>query len=153
MDGRNYPALAWDMHRTASPCLISDWNFTPASYHGVPVKEWLASVSGPVAAVSQESALDRVFPRLFTPNGDGVNDVVFFDVVNPSLDNVNGKIFDVSGSPVADLKPAPPSGVLQPDSLMWDGKDGNGNSVRGGVYLYRIRMGEKVATGTVVVAK
>ncbi len=39
----SYHAIAWDMHTSAGPILISDWAFTPTNYHGVPVKNWLAS--------------------------------------------------------------------------------------------------------------
>jgi hypothetical protein len=101
---------------------------------------------------------DQVFPRIFTPNGDGINEIVYFNVVNPSLDSLTGKIYDVNGNPVANLTPAPGAltgvgGPLNPDALMWDGKDGNGNTVRSGIYIYEIQGGGAVVTGTVVVAK
>ena len=98
---------------------------------------------------------EAVYPRIFTPNGDGINDVVYFNVVNLSLDGLEGKIFDKMGSPVADLRPAPPLATpsLQPDALMWDGRDRNGNTVRAGVYIYQVRSANKTVTGTVVVAK
>ncbi len=34
---------AWDMHPSASPCLISDWSYTPTPYFGALVKEALSS--------------------------------------------------------------------------------------------------------------
>ena len=48
MDGNNsnnyaYNGTAWDMHASSSPCLIANWSFTPTTYHGVPVKNWLAT--------------------------------------------------------------------------------------------------------------
>jgi hypothetical protein len=97
----------------------------------------------------------NVYPRLFSPNGDGINDVVYFDVVNPSLATVEGRVYDASGSEVGDLKPVPLAAVppLTADALMWDGKDRNGNTVPAGVYIYRISGGGQKISGTVVVAK
>lgn len=39
-----YHYAAWDMHTGSSPCLISNWQFTPTIYHGVPVKSDLATL-------------------------------------------------------------------------------------------------------------
>ncbi|HTC22572.1 MAG TPA: cellulase family glycosylhydrolase, partial [bacterium] len=38
-----FSATAWSMNTTDQPNLISDWNFTPTSYHGAPVSTWLAA--------------------------------------------------------------------------------------------------------------
>ncbi|HUO57372.1 MAG TPA: glycoside hydrolase family 5 protein [bacterium] len=48
MDGTNsagyaFNGTAWDMHPGSSPILISNWSFTPTTWHGVPVKNWLAT--------------------------------------------------------------------------------------------------------------
>ena len=43
IDTNSLHAIAWDMHTTASPCLISDWSFTATAWHGVPVKNWLST--------------------------------------------------------------------------------------------------------------
>ena len=112
----------------------------------------------PCSLAAFSLAKQDVFPRVFTPNGDGINDVVYFNVANPSLDTMEGKIFAVDGTPVAGMKKVsdvfgaanPP---LQPDALMWDGKDGNGNTVRAGIYIYEVSGGGQKFTGTVVVAK
>ncbi|HNF58872.1 MAG TPA: hypothetical protein PLN89_04800, partial [Elusimicrobiota bacterium] len=47
-----------------------------------------------------------VIPRLFSPNGDGINDVVYFSLSNPTLSDVTGRVLDVSGGEVSDLAPA-----------------------------------------------
>ena len=103
---------------------------------------------------------EAVHPRIFTPNGDGVNAAVYFDVANPSLDSLEGTIYDVGGNPVADMKrvmDVSPSLIsslpLQPDALVWDGRDRDGRVVRSGIYIYEVRGGGASVTGTVVVAK
>jgi len=43
MDSLGYSGTAWCMHISASPILISNWSFTPTSWFGVPVKNWLST--------------------------------------------------------------------------------------------------------------
>jgi hypothetical protein len=43
MDSHNYSATAWSFHPTSTPCLISDWNYTPTYWFGTYVKTWMAS--------------------------------------------------------------------------------------------------------------
>ena len=38
-------------------------------------------------------------------------------------------------------------------TLVWDGKDGDGQVVAGGIYIYQIEFQGKFATGTVVVSR
>ena len=59
-----------------------------------------------------------VVPRIFSPNGDGVNDVVFFKVDNPRQTQVAGVIFDMTGAQVSSLLPAP-NNLPTADSLYW----------------------------------
>jgi flagellar hook assembly protein FlgD len=69
-----------------------------------------------------------------------------------SLDSLEGTIYDVSGSPVADIRfDSYRGGDIE--RYVWDGRDGNGNVVRAGIYIYEIQGGGKSVTGTVVVAK
>ena len=39
------------------------------------------------------------------------------------------------------------------DSLKWDGRNGDGQIVSSGIYIYQIEADKKVFNGTVVVAK
>jgi hypothetical protein len=93
--------------------------------------------------------MTHVKARIFTPNGDGINDKVRFEFENPEMLPVGGTVYDLSGARVADLTPgSDPTAVL-----LWDGKDGTGQTVPGGIYIYQIAFAGKVATGTVVVAR
>jgi hypothetical protein len=37
--------------------------------------------------------------------------------------------------------------------MIWDGRDGDGGLVRGGIYIYQVESDGKVINGTVVVGK
>lgn len=94
------------------------------------------------------ASMTRVYPRVFSPNGDGWNDKVVFEFDNPGLATLKGEIFDNKGAKVSDLEPGP-----NPDaSLIWDGKS-NGQVVPGGIYIYQIEVGGESISGTVVVAQ
>ncbi|MBI4669782.1 MAG: fibronectin type III domain-containing protein, partial [Elusimicrobia bacterium] len=86
--------------------------------------------------------------KIITPNNDGWNDSVLFRFENPNKIRVTGKVFDVTGAFVADMAQG-----TEEDSLMWDGTDGRGNVVRGGIYIFQIEADGKVFNGTVVVAR
>jgi len=93
--------------------------------------------------------LTRVYPRIITPNNDGLNDKAIFEFDNPQLLPLSGKIYDISNALVAELKTGP-----TPDStLEWDGKDSGGKTVPGGIYMYLIDQGGTSTSGTVVVAR
>lgn len=91
--------------------------------------------------------ISNITSRIFSPNGDGLNDQVIFLFDNPRASAVTGKVYDMRGAFVADMKAGP-----QPDTLRWDGKM-HGRAVTGGVYLYEIRAEGKTFNGTVVVAR
>lgn len=94
--------------------------------------------------------LTRVAPRIITPNGDGANDKARFEFNNPEDLPVSGTIYDLNGARVADLKGGGSDPALL---LLWDGKDVDGRTVAGGIYLYQIVFQGKTATGTVIVAR
>jgi hypothetical protein len=104
--------------------------------------------------VATELTLDKaaVFPQIFSPNGDGINDVVYLVIENPKQSDVSGKIIDMGGAEVGILRPAG-TGAPTADTLMWDGRDPSGNLVPPGVYIYQIRGEGKTITGTMVIAR
>jgi len=107
----------------------------------------MGSFMGSASAASLGTAnLTKVYPRIFTPNGDHANDKVRFEVDNPEQLPVGGSIYDLSGSHVVDLNEGT-------DVVLWDGKDSNGSTVPSGVYLYELEYQGKHATGSVVVAR
>jgi hypothetical protein len=101
------------------------------------------------APTTSQISLTRVYPRIITPNGDGWNDKAIFQFDNPQLLPLSGKIYDISGALVANLKAGPnPNSTLE-----WDGKDSAGTVVPGGLYIYQIDESGTSETGTVVVAR
>ena len=77
--------------------------------------------------------LSNVSGRVVTPNGDGLNDSIIF-TYDPGPRNavVRGKIYDMTGSFVADMEAG-----LVPNTITWNGKM-NGRAATSGVYVYKI---------------
>ena len=69
-------------------------------------------------------------PNVFTPNGDGVNDLFFLKTAN--LDQIDIKIFNRWGHKVYDL-------ISTKGNIAWDGKDRYGKDVDDGVYSYLLK--------------
>jgi hypothetical protein len=103
------------------------------------------------AAQSGNAAFVQVYPRIITPNGDGLNDVAIFQFGEGNLlgSDVTGEIFNIRGAKVADLKPGPDPAT----TLLWDGKDSDGRTVLSGIYIYQIKIGGNRTNGTIVVAR
>ena len=106
----------------------------------------------PVTAASQSFGgltLTEVAPRVVTPNGDSLNDVVLFrfDDTLAGLP-VESAILDIHGAKVGSMT------LANNDTwLVWNGKDESGRALPAGIYIYSIKIGQKRATGTVVVAR
>lgn len=109
--------------------------------------------AGLALAAPRASAQDTVFPKVITPNGDGINDTAFFSVENPTDMQIHGSIYDLRSDKVADLVD---SGIISGTGttlMKWDGRDDSGAVVPGGVYLYKIEAGDRRLTGLVGVAR
>ena len=95
--------------------------------------------------------------RLFTPNGDGINDKVDirYDVRNvEELTQVQVRVYDLAGNLIHNLgEDRTLSGSFE---LTWDGRDAQGRLVRPGIYMYQVDLltdgGRKSQTGVVSVA-
>jgi hypothetical protein len=108
--------------------------------------------AGPNAVGAPQSlggiTLEEVRPRVFTPNGDSFNDVVFF-VFDTSVAGLplEADIRDLRGARIAGLELN-----AAEDALTWDGRTDGGRVAPTGVYIYSIKLGQNLATGTVVLA-
>lgn len=89
-----------------------------------------------------------VRPNPFTPNGDGVNEVVKFDTREFGLNQPTVEIYTFEGRLIRSLSDVS-SGKIE-----WDGTDDSGEKQPPGVYLYVVRDGgQDVASGQVTLAR
>lgn len=102
-----------------------------------------------IRAVERSSSFRvlNVWPKVVTPNADGVNDELNMTFENPLSEKAEGDIFDITGFRVGRM-------TSKTDSWSaWDGKDDGGRSVPAGIYVYQLKVGSAVKNGTVVVAR
>lgn len=102
-------------------------------------------------AIQELRISNKPYPNPFTPlsSNPRFNRVTFSA---RGLEEAEGeftvKIYDIGGGLVKELITT--SGEQE---LNWDGKNEDGELVESGVYIYQLQVGERYATGTVVVAK
>lgn len=97
-----------------------------------------------VPALPLSSEDRRPLEKTITPNGDGINDEVFFSFGDLS-ENIKVEIFDMSGHRVKT--------IMSATSLTWDGRNDSGEIVESGVYIYQYRVDGKLTSGLIAVAK
>jgi gliding motility-associated-like protein len=85
-------------------------------------------------------------PNPFTPNGSGdaTDRTVFHVATQHGSADFAVKIYDLNGRLVKSLEDG---------RRVWDGTDEDGQLVEGGLYIYQIKSGEQILSGTVVVLK
>ncbi len=84
-------------------------------------------------------------PTLLTPNGDGINDVAYFEYPDMIYGNGIIHIYDTEGEEIY---------TSPPGATTWDCRSSTGAIVRGGLYIYMIEVnGETVCSGTVTVIR
>lgn len=88
-------------------------------------------------------------PRVFTPNGDTINEEVTFKYENIKESSIVCWIYDIKGRVVRQLD------IVETgeNKFTWDGKDEDGNVVRSGIYIYQIEVEGQTINGTIVLAK
>ncbi|OGS21902.1 MAG: hypothetical protein A2252_09050 [Elusimicrobia bacterium RIFOXYA2_FULL_39_19] len=89
----------------------------------------------------------RVSPRPFTPNPDGLYDRAYFYFDNPENSAVEIKVFDLKGALVRNIDANTGS------TPYWDGRDNNGKMMQGGVYIFQMKVGSNIVKDTIILAK
>ena len=113
------------------------------------------SVSSPVVISTQRlssrnnlvPAVSTIKNKIFTPNNDNKNDSVVIYLTNTT--GARGEVYDMTGRRVR--------GELSVNAALntvsWNGKNDNGVTVEAGTYIYKIKVGDTVLTGIIVVAR
>ncbi|MBK7817498.1 MAG: gliding motility-associated C-terminal domain-containing protein [Sphingobacteriaceae bacterium] len=83
-----------------------------------------------IKVIQVEIGSKMVIPNVFTPNGDGSNDI--FRLIGSSLKEVSISIYDRWGRKVYEL-------TSETGNFAWDGKDQIGKSCADGTYFYVIK--------------
>ncbi len=169
-----------DLEITLESALYTDTHefraflFSPGSEDPQNVRERVVDDASWKVVVSDVDTRDlfgvKAFPRVFTPNGDGINDFTVFEftltkVTEPRV--VDVEVFDVGGRRVRRLDTPRLIGgrypnlrvggdVAQLSPGFWDGKDDGGELVAPGIYLFSVTAnldtGDETVTGVVYVA-
>lgn len=95
--------------------------------------------------------INKVYPKIFSPNNDGRNDFVEIHYENPLDANPVGRIYDMNGAVVAEMHKGP-----NYNTLIWDGKKKDGNVAEPGAYIYQVEVTgpeSKTFNGVVILAR
>ncbi len=85
--------------------------------------------------------------KIITPNGDGINDRLYFDVPASTTLTPETTVFNIRGQRIGTLT------QVSPTRLSWDGRDSSGATAESGIYLFQIQQEEGRWTGVASLAK
>ncbi|MDI6641460.1 MAG: hypothetical protein QME68_04005, partial [Elusimicrobiota bacterium] len=91
----------------------------------------------------------QIYPaKIFTPNGDGVNDTINFVIENPNNATVSGEIYTLDSTYISRLN------LTSQDSILsWDGTNISGKPCPAGIYIYQIQAENKTYHGTILLVR
>ena len=89
--------------------------------------------------------------RLLQNRPNPFNPVTRIDFVIPVAANATLKVYDLSGTHIVTLIDRPLA--AGPHSAQWDGRDGRGQRVSSGVYLYELQAGDQSVTRKMTLVK
>ncbi len=125
----------------------SNGRFRFTLVHGSPVDFRLTS-----AYLSADKIIDyypqykgvKAIPNPFTPLSDNMYNKTYFYFLDDAVGEI--AIYTINGNKINEL-----SG--KSGEVSWDGKDSNGNLLSSGVYIYQIKCGSNLYTGTITLVK
>ncbi|MFQ6609098.1 MAG: FlgD immunoglobulin-like domain containing protein, partial [Fidelibacterota bacterium] len=129
-----------DLAARADQCyeqILNDYSSTEAAYF---LRELLGEEHPPDVVsvpVPERFSLNSAYPNPFNPST-----TIRYEL--PQDAHVTMKIYDILGKEVRRLVDSEQAAGFR--SVLWDGKDGMGNSVASGVYIYRIEVGKIVSS-------
>ncbi len=128
-------STVWNFGNGTSSVTASS-SITPSSIYNQPgiYTVTIFSNKGLCQAVSKKTIVVDIpskleVPNVFTPNGDGSNDIFFLSAAN--LTEITALIFDRWGNKVYEL-------TSNTGNIAWDGKNQSGKDVAEGTYFYVI---------------
>jgi gliding motility-associated-like protein len=128
-------STVWNFGNGTSSVTASS-SITPSSIYNQPgiYTVTIFSNKGLCQAVSKKTIVVDIpskleVPNVFTPNGDGSNDIFFLSAAN--LTEITALIFDRWGNKVYEL-------TSNTGNIAWDGKNQTGKDVAEGTYFYVI---------------
>lgn len=103
-------------------------------------------IDRPTADVPAAFVLEAAYPNPFNPET-----TIAFEVLQADAGRVSLVVYDVLGRAVATLVDGPVGQGRH--RYTWRGQDDQGRTVASGLYLYRLRVGDQVATRSMVLLK
>ncbi|MDD5066373.1 MAG: glycoside hydrolase family 125 protein [bacterium] len=99
-----------------------------------------------------EFTLMQIEPKkIFTPAGTEPHNRIRFYFENPQIKKAGCRIFTVKGGYIKDLDMTMNS--LTDGYFSWNGKDKDGRECASGVYVYQLECGNKIISGTIILAR